>query len=422
MTDAGLSPAFCFLPPPFAPRFFHSRLKFLRLTAYNVGGLIHREHRMFRQTPLLDESTARLIVRRAMSIIDYPVNVMDSHGVIIASGDPQRLMERHEGALLALAESRVVEIDAATARHLKGVRPGINLPFCFRQRQIGVIGISGEPAQVRASGELVKMAAELMVEQAALLEQNQWEKRYREELTLQLLSGGGEREARESMAAWLGVALDVPRIAWIIELRDGNPQQMRELLAELEREEREALFAMTGFSEMVMLRPASLESGQWSEPQDRRQAQHLHALWQGRFNVRLIIGGFYAGDSGPSRSLRAARATQSMARRLKLRHKTLVYDENPLAALLCDLGDDWRAEELGAAWRRLSQHDEKGVLRQTLRGYFSRNCEQAQTASALHIHVNTLRYRLQRVEAITGLKINQLSDCLQLYVGMLTQA
>ncbi|KAB0909641.1 XRE family transcriptional regulator [Cronobacter sakazakii] len=377
---------------------------------------------MFRQTPLLDESTARLIVRRAMSIIDYPVNVMDSHGVIIASGDPQRLMERHEGALLALAESRVVEIDAATARHLKGVRPGINLPFCFRQRQIGVIGISGEPSQVRACGELVKMAAELMVELAALLEQNQWEKRYREELTLQLLAGGGDTEARESMAAWLGVALSVPRIAWIIELRDGNPQQMRELLAELEREARDALFAMTGFSEMVMLRPANMENGQWSPQQERHQAQHLHALWQGRFNVRLILGGFYPGDAGPSRSLRAARATQSMARRLKLRHKTLVYDENPLAALLCDLGDDWRAEELGAPWRRLAEHDDKGVLRQTLRHYFSRNCEQAQTASALHIHVNTLRYRLQRIEAITGLKINQLSDCLQLYVGMLTQA
>ncbi|EKM0376063.1 helix-turn-helix domain-containing protein [Cronobacter turicensis] len=376
---------------------------------------------MFRQTPLLDESTARLIVRRAMSIIDYPVNVMDNHGVIIASGDPQRLMERHEGALLALAESRVVEIDAATARHLKGVRPGINLPFCFRQRQIGVIGISGEPSQVRACGELVKMAAELMVEQAALLEQNQWEKRYREELTLQLLAGGGDPEARESMAAWLGVALSVPRIAWIIELRAGNPQQMRELLAELEREARDALFAMTGFSEMVMLRPASMENGQWSPHQERQQAQRLHALWQGRFNVRLILGGFYPGDAGPSRSLRAARATQSMARRLKLRHKTLVYDENPLAALLCDLGDDWRADELGAPWRRLAEHDEKGVLRQTLRHYFSRNCEQAQTASALHIHVNTLRYRLQRIEAITGLKINQLSDCLQLYVGMLTQ-
>lgn len=63
---------------------------------------------------------------------------------------------------------------------------------------------------------------------------------------------------------------------------------MRELLAELEREARDALFAMTGFSEMVMLRPASMENGQWSPQQERHRAQHLHALWQGRFNVRLI--------------------------------------------------------------------------------------------------------------------------------------
>ncbi len=51
-----------------------------------------------------------------------------------------------------------------------------------------VIGISGEPTEVRAYAELVKkMAAELMVEQMALLDQNQWEKCYREELANQLL-------------------------------------------------------------------------------------------------------------------------------------------------------------------------------------------------------------------------------------------
>lgn len=81
---------------------------------------------------------------------------------------PQRLFQRHEGAVLALA-NRVVEIDRATAEHLKGVRPGINLPFSFRNQRVGVIGISGEPAEVRAYAELVKMAAEMMVEQAALL-------------------------------------------------------------------------------------------------------------------------------------------------------------------------------------------------------------------------------------------------------------
>ncbi len=61
------------------------------------------------------------------------------------------------------------------------------------------------------------------------------------------------------------------------------------------------------------------------------------------------------------------------------------------------------------------------MLRNTLRHYFNQNCDQTKTAAQLHIHVNTLRYRLQRVEKTTGLKINQLADVLQLYIGMLMQ-
>lgn len=67
-------------------------------------------------TPVqLDQRTARLIVQRAMQILSYSVNVMNAQGVIIASGDPQRVNQRHEGAVLALTENRIVEIDEATA-------------------------------------------------------------------------------------------------------------------------------------------------------------------------------------------------------------------------------------------------------------------------------------------------------------------
>lgn len=74
------------------------------------------------QTNYLKDSTARQIVQRTMSIIPYSVNVMDEFGMIIASGEPSRLHQRHEGAVLALTENRVVEIDLATANRLKGVR------------------------------------------------------------------------------------------------------------------------------------------------------------------------------------------------------------------------------------------------------------------------------------------------------------
>ncbi|MBH2800220.1 MULTISPECIES: sugar diacid recognition domain-containing protein [Serratia] len=374
---------------------------------------------MLRQTKLLAEATARQIVQRAMGIISHSVNVMDSNGVIIASGNPQRLFQRHEGAVLALAENRVVEIDRATAEHLKGVRPGINLPFSFRNQQVGVIGISGEPAEVRAYAELVKMAAEMMVEQAALLDQHQWEKRYREELANQLLQPQPNTASLEAMAAYLGLDLRQARIVWIVELQEAQPHLLRELLAELEATQRDALIAITGFNEMTLLRPASMAQGEWSLKLERQQAQRLQNQLKHRFRVRLIVGGFYDDPQSAYRSSLTARATQAMAQRLKLRHATLFYHDYPLPSLLCDLGEDWRAQELGRPWRTLEEQDEKGVLRATLRHYFSQNCDQTQAAAQLHIHVNTLRYRLQRIEAITGMKINQLTDSLRLYIGML---
>ncbi|BEM66407.1 sugar diacid recognition domain-containing protein [Serratia ureilytica] len=374
---------------------------------------------MLRQTKLLAEATARQIVQRAMGIISHSVNVMDSNGVIIASGNPQRLFQRHEGAVLALAENRVVEIDRATAEHLKGVRPGINLPFSFRNQRVGVIGISGEPAEVRAYAELVKMAAEMMVEQAALLDQHQWEKRYREELANQLLQPQPNTASLEAMAAYLGLDLRLARIVWIVELQEAQPHLLRELLAELEATQRDALIAITGFNEMTLLRPASMAQGEWSLKLERQQAQRLQNQLKHRFRVRLIVGGFYDDPQSAYRSSLTARATQAMAQRLKLRHATLFYHDYPLPSLLCDLGEDWRAQELGRPWRTLEEQDEKGVLRATLRHYFSQNCDQTQAAAQLHIHVNTLRYRLQRIEAITGMKINQLTDSLRLYIGML---
>ena len=68
----------------------------------------------------LDHDLAQDIVDRAMAILPYNVNVMDSQGLILGSGEPERVNTRHEGAQLVLANGRVVEIDAQTAIHLKG--------------------------------------------------------------------------------------------------------------------------------------------------------------------------------------------------------------------------------------------------------------------------------------------------------------
>lgn len=45
-------------------------------------------------------------------------------GLILGSGEPERINTRHEGAQLVLANGRIVELDTDAAKCLKGVQPG----------------------------------------------------------------------------------------------------------------------------------------------------------------------------------------------------------------------------------------------------------------------------------------------------------
>ena len=102
--------------------------------------------------PILTAELAQDIVSRTMRIIPFNVNVMDAQGAILGSGDAGRLGQLHDGALLALAQRRTVEIDEATAGKLHSSRPGINLPLQVDGRIAGVVGLTGQPAQVRQFG------------------------------------------------------------------------------------------------------------------------------------------------------------------------------------------------------------------------------------------------------------------------------
>lgn len=368
----------------------------------------------------LKDDIARQIVQRTMSIIGYSVNVMNESGVIIASGDPSRLYQRHEGAVLALTENCRVVIDEAFASQLKGVKPGINLPIIFRQRMVGVIGISGEPEKVQSYAELVCMAAELILEQAEMFEQNQWEKRYREQLASQLIYEQGSAASLASMAAYLNLDLTLPRIAVIVNLREREHSHQRELMEVLSNYSREALVMLHGLEQIVLLLPLSFTRHENNDETIKKSLRKLHAKLQVNFKVAIYAGGLFDGSAGLRRSFLGAQALQEMALCQNIKQSVLYYRDHVLPVLLNGFTDTWQAAELSHAWKLLRQSDSKDVLCRTLRCYFEQNCDLSQTSKQLHIHVNTLRYRLQKIEVVTSLKINKLDSIIQLYFGMQT--
>lgn len=377
----------------------------------------------------IEARLAQDIVDRTMRIIPFNVNVMDGRGIILGSGETSRIGELHSGALLALAQNRTVEIDAATSRTLRGVKPGVNIPLTVRGQICGVVGLTGEPDTVRQFGELVRVTAEMILEQAQLIGELQREKRYREEFVFQLIHHGATPIADlEAWAVRLGVNFQHPRAVVVLELTDPElrPDQalseLQHCQQQLATSRPDVLTAAISPRELVILESfATLAQRAPSATQARQRLQGYEAE-VGKVLMApatMAIGVALDGIEGVALSYQSARKTLRVGRSRKPQQSTFSYYDLSLPVLLSGLGSGWQAEQLRQPLLRINAVDKRsGSLRRTLDAWFAHNGHPLATAKALHIHRNTLDYRLRQISELTGLDLANTDDRLLLYVAL----
>lgn len=208
----------------------------------------------------LNQAIADRIVKRTMQIIPNSVNVMDSEGVIIASGDVGRIGQRHTGAVIALRNDQAVEIDENLAKQwCDEVKAGINLPLHYLGSTIGVVGISGQPQQVRQYAQLVKMAAELIMQQAFELEQERWQRRYREEFVRALLKGSLSTAEIQQQAVFFGQDFAKPLSVMVIKIHGSTAEKLQRLIDFFEHYFPSLLTAVIGLDKIALLNHLSNE-------------------------------------------------------------------------------------------------------------------------------------------------------------------
>jgi len=374
----------------------------------------------------LNARLAQDIVARTMQIIDSNVNVMDARGRIIGSGDRERIGELHEGALLVLSQGRVVDIDEAVAKHLHGVRPGINLPLRIDGEIVGVIGLTGLPSALRHYGELVCMTAEMMLEQARLLHMLAQDSRLREELVLNLIRSDTLSPALSEWAQRLGIDLNQPRVVAVVEVDSGQlgvdsaMSELQQLQTLLTTPDRDNLIAIVSLTEMVVLKPALNAHGRYDQEDHRRRVDQLLQRMKesGQVRMRIALGNFFTGPGSIARSYRTARTTMMVGKQRMPEQRSFFYQDLVLPVLLDSLRGGWQANELARPLAKLKANDNNGLLRRTLVAWFSHNVQPSATARALFIHRNTLEYRLNRISELTGLNLGNFDDRLLLYVAL----
>ncbi|QYJ77732.1 sugar diacid recognition domain-containing protein [Shewanella acanthi] len=414
---------------------------------------------------VLDQQIAKEIVNRTMKILGHNINVMNGQGVILGSGDPKRIGSIHEGALLAIAQNRNVELNDDVASGLHGVKPGINLPLHYQGQIIGVIGITGSPSELTHYGELLKMTAEMIVEQANQQDKQQWENRQREEFILQLIKAQTDDEQLQRWAKQLDIDIHLPRVAAIIEVSEtpnlgvkhfSNPvtglanaasdhkqtksdanfsdksvqersprvsETLKQVLHLLQNPDRGNLIAMTSMSQLVILKPAFLDGKQWDpELENQRIDKLLQRLpAQMGLDFKIALGHFFPETGGIARSYQTAQETLLLGKQLHPQAEKYLFEDYALQVLLSGLKQDWRGQVLSTPYQQLVKADKNGQLRKTLAAYINHFGDTQKCANTLFIHRNTLRYRLDKIQQITKADLQSLHGLLSLYLGQLIQ-
>lgn len=352
---------------------------------------------------------AQKIVYRTMEIIDCNINVMNEKGVIIGSGDKKRMDQIHEGALMVLKSGSSYEITQQQADTLRGAKPGVNLPIFFNGEIVGVVGLTGLPEEIRNYGELVRMAAEMIFQEMILIEEIQWDERLKEELVHQLLQHEKPLDALFfDRANRFDINLYLPRMALIVTAE--NRHKVMKLLKKYITNN--DLYAMLPDG-VVLLK--SLEAGSASSYAEQLEKQ----LRASGMVCKLSAGSVQADFKGLHVSYQQAKDALAVGSKLHPEAGFYSYSDYQIPVLLHQRAGFQENHDLLYHYEKLKEYDKKKELIETLTTYIEENGEGSTAAKKLFIHRNTLSYRLDKIQDITGKDPRKVKDLFELYVALL---
>jgi carbohydrate diacid regulator len=164
------------------------------------------------------------LVNKIIEDIGYNINIIDTDGIIIASGNPRRIGTFHKVGKQASDEECRIDIQSIDENHYEGVKAGINQPFYHNNTLIGIIGITGIPSEINELSNIVKSMIELMYEQE-VLKQKMYYRQSDKTFFLNELINLTDRESLVTTINWgekLGYDMTTRRNAIVLEFNDSE--------------------------------------------------------------------------------------------------------------------------------------------------------------------------------------------------------
>ncbi|RBW69578.1 CdaR family transcriptional regulator [Bacillus taeanensis] len=364
---------------------------------------------------MIRPSLAKNIISEVRKLLDEDVIVVDVNGIIIASTDERRVGTFHEGALISYRERNKIIITENDQHALEGVKAGINLPIFFQQQIVGIIGITGDPSKVSQYGEILRKMTELLIKESYYSEQLEWQSRTLEAFVFDWIQQKEWSSSFQNQAELLGIDLNVQRQVIIGHyLRNNENFIQRNVWNDVRQTfmiESKDVFVRWGNERFVLLHAVK---GKENKQRTMHFIQQLKSYLTEKYNQPISFGigqavspnDVYQSFEQAERALSAAKHTNAI----------IFDDELRLEMCLQDIKKQTRFEFVN---RTIAPIIEDLELLETLRTFLDQNQSFKKTADTLHIHINTLHYRLKRIEKLTKLNPRNSHDITTLYLALL---
>lgn len=345
---------------------------------------------------MLNRELAQNIVNKMMDVIPYNVNIMNHQGIIIGSGDSNRIGMLHNGALEALKVKKVIEIYKDDDK----VKSGVNSPIFFREKVIGVIGITGNPKKVRQFTQLVTVTAELLINQEYTLNKHIVKERLKEEFIYEWLYSKETYDLEFiQRGANIGIDISLERVVLVVEFTKDRFKDTVKIIKRFIKEH-EYYINLTSNKIVIILIDNHL------------LYKRLKELKEIMSNTNSKIG-LSARHKIISKSMNEAIEAVDFGKKLYKDEFFYEYSKVKVFRFLDNFLDE---EEWKLIKNRILEENMGEELMETFTSYMKHSGERKKTAESLHIHRNTLNYRLEKIEEITGLSFDNYLDLFQFMI------
>ncbi|NUR00444.1 MAG: sugar diacid utilization regulator [Streptomyces sp.] len=386
---------------------------------------------------MLSPSLAQEIAGDTSAVIGFNVLITDAEGMVIGSGDSSRVGSFHEASVEVVRTQEPATHNASQAQRLRGVRPGVTLPLVAGGQAVGTVGITGTPAQVRRFGLLVKRQTEILLRESVMLRSRLLSERAAEKLLADIASYDPQVVEGDFLvfrAAELGFDLRLRRVAVAVEVtvpegaarrRGGGPTPDVALVrTELLRTVREVFAdpqdivagAAPGWIGVLHRVPARRRTE--SLVADCRRVVDVIAAQDG-LTARVGIGEPASSVGGLHDSYQDACDALRLGGRSAGDSPVQLIADLRVHQVLAAVNQSARNRLVDLATADLRAQPDWPALRDTITAWCESGFNLVRASAALHIHRNSVVYRMNKIEQITGRPLREHRTTMALYLACL---